>query len=272
MSLAMLRDALAAQATHVSAFLVLGDPDPVRSLELARAAVTAGSTMLELGLPFDDPCADGPAIQQASERARAAGTSTDRAIDLLAQIRRACPTTPLNLLVYGNLVHARGYTRFCADVAAAGASSLLVPDVPLDEAQPLRDACAHAELGFVPMVGPRTDPARTRALAAASTAFCYLAALQGVTGAATDIGAREALVRRVTGLVRRPVCVGFGLSEPAHVREAFAAGARIAVIGSHLARAIARAAAESIDPVLPFLQALRPLVAASIPIPQPRRS
>jgi len=272
MSLALLRDALAAESPHVSAFLVLGDPDPGRSVELALAAVAAGSTMLELGLPFDDPCADGPAIQQASERARAAGVSTDRALELLTEIRRGCPATPLNLLVYGNLVHARGYARFCSDVAAAGASSLLVPDVLLEEAQPLREACARAGLGFVPMLGPRTEPERIRALDAASTAFLYLAALQGVTGAASDGPSRAVLVRRVTALVRRPVCVGFGLSEPAHVREAFAAGARIAVVGSHLARAIARAAAQSQDAVPMFLQALRPLVAAGIPTAPPPRS
>lgn len=162
MSVALLQEAMAARRAHVSAFLVLGDPDPTRSVALAKAAVAAGSTMLELGLPFADACADGPAIQAASLRARRGGTSTGRAIDLLAEVRAACPTVPLNLLVYGNLVHRRGYARFCAEVARAGASSLLVPDVPLEEADPLRAACADADLGFVPLVGPNTDAARLR--------------------------------------------------------------------------------------------------------------
>ncbi len=261
MSLELLRDCLP-QGRHVSAFLMLGDPDPVRSLQLAQAAVTAGSTMLELGLPFDDPSADGPAIQAASLRARQGGTSTALALELLAQIRATCPATPLNLLVYGNLVHARGYARFCDDVVAAGASSLLVPDIPHEEAGALRAACAQARLGFVPLVGPRTEAARLRALDATSTAFLYLAALQGVTGADSPATSRTALVRAVTREVTHPVCVGFGLNEPAHVRDAFAAGAAIAVIGSHLARAIAHGCEQPDGPVPAFIAALRPLVAA----------
>ncbi|MEO6593471.1 MAG: tryptophan synthase subunit alpha [Planctomycetota bacterium] len=263
MSLALLQQALAEPRRHVSAFLVLGDPDPTRSVALARAAVATGSTMLELGLPFADACADGPAIQAASLRARTAGTSTSRAIALLAEVRAACPDVPLNLLVYGNLVHRRGYTRFCDEVARAGASSLLVPDVPHEESDPLRAACAHAGLGFVPLVGPHTDRTRLQDLDAASTAFLYLAGLQGVTGATTGQGDRRETTRRVAASVSKPVCLGFGLSAPAHIRDAFAAGARIAVVGSHLARAIAHGCVQP-DGVEPhFVAALRPLVAAA---------
>ena len=266
MTVAVLHRALAAQPHHASPFLVLGDPDPDTSVELARAAVDEGATMLELGMPFSDPCADGPAIQAACGRAFAAGVSTGAAIEILARIRAACPEVPNNLLVYGNLVHARGYARFCADVAAAGAATLLVPDVPLEEAGPLREACAAAELGHVELVGPRTAPDRLAAIGRATDAFLYLAAHQGVTGADADPGtSRRALVERTVAAVARPVCLGFGLSEPAHLREAFAAGARIAVVGSHLARVISRAVAEGPPArvVDSFRAAVRPLVAAA---------
>lgn len=243
MTLAHLQRCLRARDRHLSAFLVLGDPDFDRSLALARAAVDAGATMLELGIAYDDPCADGPAIQAATRRARRAGVSTDRALELLTALSRALPEVPKNLLVYGNLVHARGYAAFCRDSAHAGASSLLVPDVPLEEAGPLRDACRAADLGHVALVTPTTPPARAALLADHSAdAFVYLAALQGVTGSAQQAAAeRDALVQRVvaaTGSV--PVCVGFGLADRSDVDGVLAAGARIAVVGSHLARVIAR--------------------------------
>lgn len=261
MSRAILTAALGAQRRHVSPFLVLGDPTPELSVALALAALDEGATMLELGMPFSDPCADGPAIQAADERARAAGVSTQRALDILAEIHARSPRVPKNLLVYGNLVHARGWERFCEDAVAAGAASLLVPDVPLEESAPLRAASAAAGLGHVELVGPATPAERVAALDRASDAFLYVAAHQGITGA--PAGARRArtdLVERTAAAARNPVCLGFGLSEPAHLRDAFAAGARIAVVGSHLARAIERALDERADVVARFRAACAPLV------------
>jgi tryptophan synthase alpha chain len=269
-SLSILTAALRERRDHVSPFLVLGDPTPELSAALALAAIEAGATMLELGMPFSDPCADGPAIQAADARARAAGTSTERAFEILATIHARAPAVPKNLLVYGNLVHARGWQRFCEDAVAAGASSLLVPDVPLEESAPLRAASAAAGLGHVELVGPASAPQRVQALDRASDAFLYLAAHQGITG--SPAGARSAraeLVARTAAAARKPVCLGFGLSEPAHLRDAFAAGARIAVVGSHLARAIERALAERADVVERFRAACKPLIdAANEPLPQ----
>ena len=112
------------KGTSVSPFLVLGDPTPAVSFELARTAVSTGAHMLEVGFPYSDPVADGSAIQAADMRALQGGTSTSSAIELLRRIRNACPKTPLNLLVYGNIVHARGFERFCHDVTEAGARHL----------------------------------------------------------------------------------------------------------------------------------------------------
>lgn len=246
MSLRLLHDALGASPRHASPCLVLGDPTPEISLRLAQAAIGAGATMLELVFPYDDPCADGPAMQRADLRARRAGMTTDRAFELMAALRGACPATPFNLLVYGNLVHARGYGSFCRDAVAAGASSLLVPDICLEESEPLQAACHRQGLGAVHLVGPLTPVERLTAYDRASDAFLYLAANQSVTGKRSESGeSKSDLVRRVASIVENPLCVGFGLSRREQLVEAFAAGARIAVVASHLARAIEAAWDES---------------------------
>jgi tryptophan synthase alpha chain len=241
-SLRLLREKLKDGAHHLSPFLVLGDPTPGLSIDLAKTAVEAGAGMLEIGFPYGDPVADGPAIQAADERALGAGTSTEKAIEILSRVHAACPDTPLNLLVYGNLVHARGYEKFCRDVVEAGASTLLVPDISLEESPALRKASRKARLGHVELVGPLTSVKRLQKIDRAADAFLYLVAHQGVTGVRADSFQPVAdLVQRILSQVHNPLCLGFGLSRPEHIRGAFQAGARIAVVGSHLARVIGRA-------------------------------
>lgn len=244
MSRATLERALARRRRHLSPFFVLGDPSPSLTVELAANAVCAGATMVELGLPFSDPCADGPAIVAASRRALAAGVSTRRALELLREVAGALPGVAQNLLVYANLVHARGLARFCDEAAAAGASSLLVPDLPFGEDAPLAAACRASGLGHVRLAGPATPPSRLAALAE-GTSFVYVAGHQGVTGAADDAAARAATLARARAACTQPLALGFGLASAADVAAAFAAGASIAVVGSHLARAIERGAAAS---------------------------
>ncbi|MGH9324718.1 MAG: tryptophan synthase subunit alpha [Vicinamibacteria bacterium] len=227
------------KSPQVSPFLVLGDPTPELSIELAKAAVDAGAGTIEIGFPYGDPVADGPSIQKADMRALAGGTSTSVAMSLLARIHEARPKTPLNLLVYANLVHARGFDRFARDAAEAGASSLLVPDVPLEESAPLKRACRSAGLAHVQLIGPLTPPSRLERIDRMADGFLYLVAHQGVTGVRSgDFGEIEALVSRTASAVRNPLCLGFGLSKPDQIARAFAAGARIAVVGSHLANVI----------------------------------
>lgn len=233
---------LLSEGPSVSPFLVLGDPTPELSLELAKAAVGAGARMLEIGFPYGDPVADGPAIQAADMRALAGGTSTTKAIALLARVHQACPRTPLNLLVYGNLVHARGFDRFASEVAAAGASSLLVPDVPLEESRPLKRACRAADIAHVQLVGPLTSGERLKRIDRMADGFLYLVAHQGITGVRSGgFDSVESLVARTSAAVRNSLCLGFGLSKREQIERAFGAGARIAVVGSHLANVIERA-------------------------------
>ncbi len=227
------------EGPSVSPFLVIGDPTPELSVELAKAAVTAGSGMLELGFPYSDPVADGPAIQAADMRALAGGTSTTKAIAILARIHDACPRTPLNLLVYGNLVHARGFGRFAREVAEAGAASLLVPDIPLEESRPLRKACRSAGLAHVELVGPLTSGERLERIDRVADGFLYLVAHQGITGVRLgEFDSVASLVSRTAAAVENPLCIGFGLSKREQIERAFDAGARIAVVGSHLANVI----------------------------------
>jgi tryptophan synthase alpha chain len=240
-------------------------------VELAKAAVHEGASMLEIGFPYGDPVADGPAIQEADSRSLLGGTSTGKALDILSRIREACPITPLNLLVYGNLVHARGYDRFCGDVVEAGASSLLVPDIPLDEGAALIKASRRAGLGHVELVGPLTSHERLKRIDRAANAFVYLVAHQGVTGVRDGtFGSVAELVRRTNERVANPLCLGFGLSRPEQIEVAFRSGARLAVVGSHLARVIGEAWNDSSPHrdqrvVKSFTEALRPLVAAARP-------
>lgn len=242
MSFRLLKSLLEREPFHVSPFLVLGDPTPELSVELARVAAGEGVRMVEIGFPYGDPVADGPEIQSANLRALQGGTSTERAIRILSRIREACPDTALNLLVYGNLVHARGYGRFCRDVAEAGASSLLVPDIPLEESVPLRRASREAGLGHAELVGPLTREERLRHIDEAVDSFLYLVAHQGVTGVRNDSFDPVAeLVETTRSRARHPICLGFGLSRPEHIRRARESGAQIAVVGSRLARAIGEA-------------------------------
>ena len=230
------------KAPVVSPFLVLGDPTPELSLELAKTAVDAGAGALQIGFPYGDPVADGPAIQRADMRALSGGTSTWSAMRLLARIHEARPETPLNLLVYGNLVHARGFERFAEDAVAAGASSLLVPDVPLEESAPLKRACRAFGLAHVQLVGPLTAAERLKRIDRMADGFLYLVAHQGITGVrAGDFSEVETLVARTASAVRNPVCLGFGLSKSEQIARAFSSGARLAVVGSHLANVIGEA-------------------------------
>jgi tryptophan synthase alpha chain len=250
-------------APQVSPFLVLGDPSPELSVELAKTSVACGAGMIEVGFPYSDPVADGPAIQRADMRALEAGTSTSKAMSILGRVRDACPKTALNLLVYGNLVHARGFDRFCKEAADAGASSLLVPDICLEESAPLKKACRKAGLGHVQLVGPLTSPERLKRIDSAANSFVYLVAHQGVTGVRGDaFDDVEALVSRTAWQLQNPLCVGFGLSKPEQIRKVFAAGARLAVVGSYLANVIGEAARG--DHLLAaYSRALAPLVEAA---------
>ena len=240
MSLHTLRRQLSQDRSHFSPFFVLGDPTPELSLQLIDAAVGEGVTMLELGFPYDDPVADGPAIQTASRRARRAGVSTGQALDLLSEVARRHPQVALNLLLYGNLIHAAGEVPMLSRLREAGASSLLVADICIEEDEHFAARCSDEGLGYVTLVGPQSRGRRLDALIDRASAFIYLVGWQGTTGVRSGLSPGLAeRIRDLSSAHPTPICIGFGLSQARHLREVFRAGASIAIVGSAIANCIA---------------------------------
>lgn len=216
-------------ATPVVSIYLMADADLV---ELAEAAVSGGAGLLEIGIPFSDPLADGPTVQRAGQRALRNGMTTPRAIELLAEVR-ARVAVPLVPMTYAGPVMAYGERRFCADAAAAGADGLIIPDVPADEAGELAVACAEHGLDLVPLLAPTSADERIAIACGHAGGFVYLVSVAGTTGA------REQTSDRVAGLIARvrphtslPLLVGFGISTPDHARAMLDAGADGVVIGS----------------------------------------
>ena len=213
-------------------FFVLGDPDPDLSVRLMIAAVDAGADILELGIPFSDPIADGPTIQRADLRALGQGITCRKALDLVAQVKQQ-RDVPVGLLMYYNLIVHYGLEQFYRDAAQAGVNSVLIADLCVDDAQEVAQACEQNKLDTVFMVTPNTSPARRKAITEKCTGFIYTVAVLGVTGARMELG--EAIVPLIESLkaeTSTPVCVGFGVSKPEHARALTQAGADGVIVGS----------------------------------------
>ncbi|HEY8530636.1 MAG TPA: tryptophan synthase subunit alpha [Limnochorda sp.] len=220
-------------------YFTLGYPTPEASLEVVRGLLAGGADLLELGVPFSDPLADGPVLQAAAQQALASGTTWPRALELVARIRSWDDEVPLVLLVYANTACARGVERFVAEVAQAGADGVILPDWPPDEGDGLREALAGAGLAAVGLVSPVSPAERIAAIAAASQGFLYAVSVTGVTGERPELS-RELgpLVQRIRRVSALPVAAGFGISRP----EDAQAAARLAdgvIVGSALARQVA---------------------------------
>ncbi|MGN6379661.1 MAG: tryptophan synthase subunit alpha [Gaiellales bacterium] len=200
--------------------------------DLAAAAVAGGATALEIGIPYSDPLADGPTVQQAGQRSLRAGMTTRRALEVLAAVR-ARVDVPLVPMTYAAPVMAYGERAFCTDAAAAGADGLIVPDVPADEAEDLLEGCRAAGLDLVPLLAPTSTDRRIELACAAAGGFVYLVSVAGTTGARAQLSDRVAgLVTRVRSHTELPLLVGFGISAPEHAVQALAAGADGVIIGS----------------------------------------
>ncbi len=226
------------------AYLMAGDPDLALSEKFALACIRGGANLLELGLPFSDPIADGPEIQAAGQRALRAGTRPKDVLDLAARLRRESDV-PLLVMTYLNPVLAMGLQPFADRAALAGVDGLIVPDLSLEESAEVREVLDDAHIDLVQLVAPSTAEARARSIGAASRGFVYVVARYGTTGVRSelpeDLRDRIAALHRATSL---PLTVGFGVSTPDHVRRLAAVGADGVVVGS----AIVRKAAEAADP------------------------
>lgn len=218
-------------------FLTIGDPTLAATRALVREFVRQGADVIELGIPFSDPVADGPVIQRSSARALRRGVSVASSLALVRSLRQGTDV-PLVVLSYVNPLLAFGLGRFARTARASGLDGVVVPDLPVEEAGPLRRALAAEGVAFVPLVAPTSGNARMRAIGRVAGAFLYSVSLTGTTGARRSLPAglraHVAALRRVTA---RPICVGFGISTAAQVR-AVAACADGAIVGSAIVRRI----------------------------------
>jgi tryptophan synthase alpha chain len=222
------------------AYLMIGDPNAERSATLLDALVEGGADMVELGIPFSDPVADGPVVQAAGERALRAGVRTADCLRILAAFRRRHPHIPIGILTYANIVAARGVAMFAEDLASAGVDSLLVADVPSLEAEPYAAAARQAGIDLVMIAAPNTPRAALARIARLSSGYTYCVARPGVTGARSTLKLdHESLFEALRELGAPPPIIGFGISRPGQVRRAIAAGAAGAVSGSALVDVVA---------------------------------
>ena len=227
--------------TGLVTYVTAGDPDLERSAVILETLDRAGADVLEVGVPFSDPLADGPVIQRATERALAAGATLTTTLDLVGGVRETV-TAPIVIFTYANPVLAFGLDRFVVRAAEVGVNGVLVLDLPVEEADEMRAALSGAGIDPIFLLSPTTSEARIRRAAELGRGFLYGISRLGVTGARDTIpeGA-QALVERIRRLTEMPVALGFGISRPEHVAEV-GRWADAAVVGSALVTTIAEAA------------------------------
>ncbi len=240
-------------------YLTLGYPTPETSSALIEAAIAAGADLLELGVPFSDPLADGPTIQQATHAALQQGMTVAACLETVAGLRAQGIATPFLFMGYYNPILAHGEAAFCRDCRTAGVDGLIVPDLPPEEGGELEEACRQYGLALVYLLAPTSPPARVRLVAGRSQGFVYLVSVTGITGARDRLPADlAAFVRRVRAETNKPLAVGFGISTPEQARQV-AALADGVIVGSavvHLA-----AEAHGVERVRSFVAQLRRVMA-----------
>jgi tryptophan synthase alpha chain len=215
-------------------FLMAGDPDPATSLAIIKALPGAGADVIEIGMPFTDPMADGPAIQAAGLRALHAGQNMVKTLALVRDFRAGDAVTPIVLMGYYNPIYIYGVARFLVDAKAAGVDGLIVVDLPPEEDTELCLPALQAGLNFIRLATPTTDDKRLPAVLANTSGFVYYVSITGITGAAAPDAARVAeAVKRIKRHTALPVAVGFGVRDAASA-AAIARGAEAVVVGSAL--------------------------------------
>src|SRR4249919_3310122 len=219
-------------------FLMAGDPDEETALAIVKALPAAGADVIELGMPFTDPMADGPAVQAAGLRALQAGQTLAKALTLVRDFRKADGTTPIVLMGYYNPIYIYGVTKFLADAKAAGIDGLIVVDLPPEEDEELCLPALKAGLNFIRLATPTTDDKRLPAVLANTSGFVYYVSITGITGsAAPDADKVHAAVTRIKRHTKLPVAVGFGVRTAKQAR-ALAEGAEGVAVGSALVNAV----------------------------------
>ena len=232
-------------------YICAGDPSPQATPDLVRRLEKAGADIIELGLPHSDPVADGPTIQAAAQRAIAAGMNTDVYFEAAA---KADVSIPKVFMGYYNMIYARGLDKFAKDCAESGITGMIVPDLPPEEAAPLKEACDTFGVDLIFLAAPNTPPLRLKMIEEETSGFLYLVARTGVTGARSDVlqDTRD-LIARVPG--NKPKAVGFGISTPEQAAEVIRAGADAAIVGSACVDLIAKGEIEQLESLVREMKA-----------------
>ncbi|MBV7364187.1 tryptophan synthase subunit alpha [Actinomycetaceae bacterium TAE3-ERU4] len=221
-------------------FVMIGDPNLEDSYKIIETLIAGGADALELGIPFSDPVADGPTIQKSHIRGRNSGANFNKCVEIIEKIRRNYPEIPLGLLVYCNVPFAVGIEEFYKTVAQVGADSVLIPDLPVRESAPFRQAAQRQGIQTVFIAPPNADDETLAAIAKASQGYVYLVSRAGVTGAESSAGTSH-IAKAVKTLEENgapPSLLGFGISEPEQVRQAISEGAAGAICGSAIVKII----------------------------------
>jgi len=236
------------------AYIMAGDPNYETSLEVVKGLPGAGVDVIELGLPFTDPMADGPTIQLAGQRALEAGQTLEKTLEMARAFRTEDDTTPIVMMGYYNPIYSRGVDAFLKDAKEAGIDGLIIVDLPPEEDSELCIPAQAAGLNFIRLATPTTDDARLPTVLQNTSGFVYYVSITGITGAAAaqagDVGPEVARIKSATDL---PVIVGFGIKTP-EASEAIASVADGAVVGSAIVERIANG--DSADDVLAFVKSL----------------
>ena len=237
------------------AFITCGDPDLGTTAECVRAAVDGGADLIELGIPFSDPTAEGPVIQSANARALAGGVTTDKVFAMVKELRRNV-SVPMVFMTYANVVYSYGIERFCDRCVEAGIDGMILPDVPFEEKEEFAPACRERGLSFISLIAP-TSENRVAMIAREAEGFLYIVSSMGVTGVrseiTTDIGAMVKLVRENTSI---PCAVGFGISTPAQAKR-MADLSDGAIVGSAIVRLIAEHGADAPGYVREYVKSMK---------------
>lgn len=224
-------------------YLMAGDPAPQRDVAYFEALIQGGADLVEIGVPYSDPVADGPTIQAAGQRALDANTTIDQVFSLVRQLRSRAQQTPLLLMTYYNPILAKGEEAFVQRCRETGVDGLIIPDLPAEESATLLDLSKDADVDLVFLATPETSEERLKQFAESSRGFLYLVSRYGVTGSGSGLSSSiHRLIQKTKSVIGNdlPLAVGFGLSSPEHIRAVLDAGADGAVVGSALVDEVAK--------------------------------
>lgn len=239
-------------------FITAGDPDLETTAKALQVLDQSGADIIELGIPYSDPLADGPVIQAAATRALQRGTKLEQVLEMLQGITPKL-RSPIVLFTYYNPILHRGIDKFLQEIAAAGVAGLVVPDLPLEEAAGLLEPAKEMGIDVILLVAPTSDAKRIEAIAHSSLGFIYLVSVTGVTGVRSQLENRVSdLLKQIRGVTEKPIGVGFGISEPAQARQVKEWGADAAIVGSAFVKRLAQGTPEQgLWAIAQFCQSLK---------------